>query len=103
MLTFSDSNVPGAFQYMKMTIEIDCTPQEARTLMGLPDLEPLQTAVLAQIEKRMLDAASGMSAEKMLKTWFSLVPGSDQYLKTMAGFAKATRGADSRDGGGDPR
>lgn len=84
---------------MKMTIEIDCTPQEARTFVGLPDLEPLQAAVLAQIEKRLLDAASGISPEKMLKTWFSLVPGSEQYLKTMSGLVKANRSADARDGG----
>ncbi|HQP20972.1 MAG TPA: DUF6489 family protein, partial [Phenylobacterium sp.] len=26
---------------MKMTIEIDCTPQEARTFLGLPDVTGL--------------------------------------------------------------
>lgn len=73
---------------MKMTVEIDCTPQEARALLGLPDLEPLQAAVMAQVEKRVLEAASAMSADGILKTWFSLLPGSETYLKTMAGFLK---------------
>jgi hypothetical protein len=27
---------------MKITVDIDCTPGEARQFMGLPDLEPLQ-------------------------------------------------------------
>lgn len=79
---------------MKMTIEIDCTPQEARTMVGLPDLEPLQAAVLAQIEKRLLDAASAMAPESMLKLWFSLVPGTDRYLETMTGFLKKARPSD---------
>ncbi len=89
---------------MKMTIDIDCTPQEARTLLGLPDLEPLQAAVLGQVEKRLMDAASAMSAEGVLKTWLSLVPGSETYLKTMTGFLRAPgRTAEPRDGDGEKR
>ncbi len=30
---------------MKVTIEIDCTPIEARQFMGLPDVQPMQAAV----------------------------------------------------------
>jgi hypothetical protein len=39
---------------MKVTIEIDCTPIEARQFFGLPNVEPLQTAMMAKLEKRML-------------------------------------------------
>ena len=82
-----------------MSVEVDCTPQEARTLLGLPDLEPLQGAVLAEVEKRLLDAASAMSPDGILKMWFSLLPGSEQYLKTMTGFLRAPgRSADAGDG-----
>ena len=35
---------------MKITINIDCTPAEAREFVGLPDLRPLQAAWLAEIE-----------------------------------------------------
>ncbi|MDU1669419.1 MAG: DUF6489 family protein, partial [Bradyrhizobium sp.] len=31
---------------MKVNIEIDCTPLEARQLFGLPDLGPMQAAVM---------------------------------------------------------
>jgi hypothetical protein len=30
---------------MKVHIDIDCTPEEARTFFGLPDLQPMQEAV----------------------------------------------------------
>ena len=87
-----------------MTVEIDCTPQEARTLAGLPDLEPLQAAVLARIEERVMDATSKMSAEGIVKTWFSLLPGAEQYVKTMTGFLNvAARPGDPRDGSPDDR
>ncbi len=43
---------------MKVTIEIDCTPLEARQFMGLPDVQPMQTAVLAEMEKRLMAEAA---------------------------------------------
>ena len=39
---------------MKITIDVDCTPLEARQFMGLPDVEPMQKAAMAEIEKRMM-------------------------------------------------
>ncbi len=78
---------------MKFHIEIDCTPQEARELLGLPDLGPMQGAVLARIEKQLLDATDLMSAEGLLRTWLSLVPaGSEQYLKTLSNLFKGASG-----------
>ena len=38
---------------MKITINVDCTPLEARQFMGLPDVEPMQKAVMEDIEKRI--------------------------------------------------
>ena len=30
---------------MKMTVEVDCTPEEARRFLGLPDVAPLHAAM----------------------------------------------------------
>ena len=38
---------------MKFNIEIDCTPQEARQLFGLPDLEPLHDVYLDRVKELM--------------------------------------------------
>ena len=38
---------------MKVTIEMDMTPQEARAFMGLPDVAPLQTKMLDEMQERM--------------------------------------------------
>ena len=37
---------------MKLTINIDCTPQEARTFFGLPDVEALNEMIVAEMTKR---------------------------------------------------
>ncbi len=56
---------------MKVTIEIDCTPVEARQFMGLPDVQPMQAAVMAEVEKRMLAEAARFSPEGFMRTWFA--------------------------------
>jgi hypothetical protein len=34
---------------MKITVEVECTPEEARQFLGLPDVKPLQTIAMAQL------------------------------------------------------
>lgn len=58
---------------MKVNVEFDCTPEEARRLMGLPDLTPVHDAFMRQ----MLDAVSGAGlsgdkVEAMMKSWLPL-------------------------------
>ncbi|HTF01981.1 MAG TPA: DUF6489 family protein, partial [Bradyrhizobium sp.] len=37
---------------MKVNVEIDCTPLEARQFFGLPDVQPMQTAVMDNLQKQ---------------------------------------------------
>ncbi len=55
---------------MKVTINIDCTPEEARSFMGLPDVAPFQNAMLDEMKNRMSSAAATMDPERILKTFF---------------------------------
>ena len=48
---------------MKITVNVDCTPLEARQFMGLPDVEPMQKAAMAEIEKRMMTELERFSPE----------------------------------------
>jgi len=59
---------------VKITTVIDCTPEEARTFFGLPDLRPMQEAVLTHIEGRMIEAADAFSPESLLRTWLLMMP-----------------------------
>lgn len=74
---------------MKVNIEIDCTPDEARTFMGLPDVKPMQAAVLAKLEEQMLDGISAMAPDSLLKSWFGLMPGSEQMRDAFLGLMKS--------------
>lgn len=54
---------------MKVTIDIDCTPEEARAFLGLPDVAPMQAALMEEIEKRMKANLQAMDPETLFKTW----------------------------------
>ncbi|WP_237214945.1 DUF6489 family protein [Falsiroseomonas oryziterrae] len=66
---------------MKVTIEVDCTPEEARRFLGLPDLAPLQEEMLARLRERMAEAASANTPEAMLRLWAPFVPGAEAMLR----------------------
>ncbi|MEM7023246.1 MAG: DUF6489 family protein [Pseudomonadota bacterium] len=55
---------------MKIRIDIDCTPQEARTFFGLPDIEPLQDALVAQMQERLSKGVEAMDPEVLMNAWF---------------------------------
>lgn len=55
---------------MKITIDIDCTPQEARTFLGLPDVEPMQDALVAQMQERLSRYLDATDPETLMKAWF---------------------------------
>lgn len=54
---------------MKVKFDIECTPQEARAFFGLPDVEPMQQALMKELETRMRDNIRSLDPETMLRTW----------------------------------
>lgn len=54
---------------MKFTMDVECTPEEARRFLGLPDVTPMQDAVMDELQKRMMDNINAMDAENLMKTW----------------------------------
>jgi hypothetical protein len=67
---------------MKIHIDIDCTPDEARTMFGLPDVKPMQNALMLEIENRMKKALTAMEPEALFKMWLPAgLQGLEQWQK----------------------
>lgn len=67
---------------MKVTIDIDCTPQEARVFFGLPDVEPMQKVLMQQLQDRMQQNLAAIEPEMLLKTWLPVsIQGFEQLQK----------------------
>lgn len=54
---------------MKINIEVDCTPEEARKLFGLPDLEPVHDIYLSRVKELMAKGITPDLVEGMVKSW----------------------------------
>ena len=54
---------------MKVKFDIECTPEEARKFMGLPDVQPMQDALMKELEEQLRENMNAMDPETMLKTW----------------------------------
>ena len=55
---------------MKLNIEIDCTPLEAREFLGLPDVHPMQAAITEKLQARMMASLESLSPEGLMQNWF---------------------------------
>jgi hypothetical protein len=75
---------------MKVNIEIDCTPLEARQFFGLPDVQPMQTAVMEKLQHQMMDNIQKVSPEALMQSWLTFDPKIAERFQnlfvTMAGL-----------------
>ena len=84
---------------MKMNIQIDMTPKEAREFLGLPDVSKAQERMMAEIEKRMKAAVDLNDPEAMMKAWMPLGgAGFEQFQRFLFDSARrATAGSPRKD------
>ncbi len=67
---------------MKVTIEIDCSPEEARSFFGLPDVGSLQARFVEEMHEHMGEAMAGMDPEALVKNWMEQgMTGFEQWQK----------------------
>ncbi len=79
---------------MKIRVEIECTPQEARALMGLPDVEPLHQMMLSGMQDKMQDAMRMMEPESFIKQWAPIgMQSLEQLQKFLWGAARSMSGS----------
>jgi hypothetical protein len=73
---------------VKVTIDIDCSPQEARIFMGLPDMTPLNEHLVVKLRESMDENMNAMRPEELLKTWFNMGgQAQEQFMKMMTAAA----------------
>ena len=75
---------------MKISLDIDCTPEELRGFFGLPDVKPMQEELMQEVAERLRANVKALDPETMLKTWLPAgLKGFEQlqemFLSQMAG------------------
>lgn len=70
-----------------MTIEIDCTPIEARSFLGLPDVSPLNEKLVEEMQARMSANMNMLSPEELMKNWTAFGTGAQEQFRKLMGQA----------------
>jgi hypothetical protein len=87
---------------MQVTVNVECSPEEARAFMGLPDVRPMQEALMKDLEDRLRANMTAMDPETIMRTWLpASMQGAEQLQKmfwsqvqqTMSGVTATMSGA----------
>lgn len=78
---------------MKITIEVDCSPEEARAFLGLPEVRPLQERLLTEMEQRMSDYLRQTDPKTLTEHWMPFgVKGLEQWQTVWVQMLNAAAG-----------
>lgn len=76
---------------MKLTVNIDCTPQEARTFFGMPDLDPMNEMIVQEMTRRAKENLDTLAdPERFMAEWFAM---SGKGLEAFQNLMGASMGA----------
>jgi hypothetical protein len=75
---------------MKLKMEVECTPEEARTFLGLPDVTALNKALTEEMQARMKANMAALQPEELLRNWMAFGgQAQEQFMKLMGAAASA--------------
>ena len=73
---------------MKITMDVDITPEEVRKLFGLPDVEGFHRQLLDDVRARMTAGAEGYDPLKLFQPYVAgSMAGWDLFQRLMSGAA----------------
>lgn len=68
---------------MKFTVDVDCTPEEARRFLGLPDLTPVHAAYVEKLQKLVGDGVTPDMVGDMMRQWGPMTEAGMSMWKSM--------------------
>lgn len=74
---------------MKVTVELDCTPEEARRMMGLPDVAKLNETYVKELSKFLQGASSVEQLQNFTKI---IAPMGEAGIKMFSSFIGGAMG-----------
>ena len=89
---------------MKMTIEIDLTPVEARAFFGLPEVSPVNAHMVDEMKRRLDANIAMLEPAELLRSWMAFGgQATEQFQKLMTAAAQNAMTGGMGAGGAPPR
>ena len=83
---------------MKVTANVDCTPEEARAFLGLPDLAPIHEKYVESVMSAMDGAGSLEQMDKMIRAFAPMGDASMRLFQQLMdiGLGNTSTGSSSK-------
>lgn len=80
---------------MKFTINVEVTPQEARSFLGLPDVEPMNDMIMEEMMRRTKENIDTLAnPERLIAQWMTVSgKGIEQFQNLMGGVVSRAASA----------
>ena len=78
---------------MKVNVTFECTPEEMRSVCGLPDVRPFQDAVMAELQDKVKGGFGAMNPADLFRTVLNQYMGGVEQLQ---GFLSRIEQASAR-------
>lgn len=74
---------------MQINISVDCTPEEAREFLGLPNVRKVQDEWLEKVGANILGNSENFSPDKIIGSWISgASSNADLFTNLMNSFTR---------------
>ncbi len=81
---------------MKFKVEAECTPEEARAFLGLPDVSSLNERLVEEMKTRLSANVAMLQPEELMRSWMSLGgQAQEQFMRMMTAVTSAGMGGGS--------
>ena len=74
---------------MKVTVNLECTAEEARTFLGLPDVKALNEAMVSEMQSRMKANMAALQPDELLKNWMAFGGQAQEHFRKLMTAAAA--------------
>ena len=68
---------------MNISVNVDCTPEEARRFMGLPDLAPIHDAYVERLRHMMAEGPNSETVAGFVRAWMPMGDAGITAWKTL--------------------
>jgi hypothetical protein len=78
---------------VKVSVEVDCSPQEARAFLGLPDVAPLNDHIVQEMKGRLDSNMALLSPDELLRNWLAFGgQATEHFRKLMTAATTSVQG-----------
>jgi len=68
---------------MKITLNVDCSPEEARAFLGLPDVTGLNEVMVSEMQTRLKANMAALQPEELMKNWMAFGGQATEHFRKL--------------------